>query len=359
VNGPPRWVDSGDDPLMRELLSAALEEVAPSEVRERAHEVVSAVLAQGAFEVNTTSGVFDTGTPGGAAAVSHSAGTGGFSARSFDASGFNRSSDTSFDGRSGDASNLAVEPMVRDTLPLEPLLPMPGVPANEASRTAARENRLTLEQLSHGLGRFANACAAARLTGAAQLAAAAAVGIAAAHFAHFARTSVLGACHVGQAVAPAEVGWAAEREPGSRFGMASLGARVASSSLRPVAPVVNGTSSVPVASAVAPDHASMRTQPEAHRFGFVWTSAPMPGSRSWPDDGTSSPRAAASPTTHAELQPELDDWLGQQLSLLSRAERSLRAGNKAATLRALDEYGRLYPHGLIDPQVAQLRARVR
>jgi hypothetical protein len=53
-----------------------------------------------------------------------------------------------------------------------------------------------------------------------------------------------------------------------------------------------------------------------------------------------------------------DDWLGQQLSLLSRAERSLNAGDGSGALRALDEYARLYPRGLLDPQVAQLRQSV-
>jgi hypothetical protein len=51
------------------------------------------------------------------------------------------------------------------------------------------------------------------------------------------------------------------------------------------------------------------------------------------------------------------DWLGEQLSLLSRAERSLRRGNAEDAVRALDEYQARFPRGLLDPQIGALRSR--
>jgi hypothetical protein len=52
-----------------------------------------------------------------------------------------------------------------------------------------------------------------------------------------------------------------------------------------------------------------------------------------------------------------DDWLGEQLELLSRAERSLLAGNPVEALRSLDEYRARFPRGLVDLQIAALQER--
>jgi hypothetical protein len=52
-----------------------------------------------------------------------------------------------------------------------------------------------------------------------------------------------------------------------------------------------------------------------------------------------------------------EDWLGQQLALLSRAERSLLEGNPDRALRLLDEYQVRFPKGLLDVQIGALRER--
>jgi hypothetical protein len=53
-----------------------------------------------------------------------------------------------------------------------------------------------------------------------------------------------------------------------------------------------------------------------------------------------------------------EDWLGEQLALVSRAERSLAEGNPAEALRSLDEYQARFPQGLLDLQIAVLRKKV-
>lgn len=56
--------------------------------------------------------------------------------------------------------------------------------------------------------------------------------------------------------------------------------------------------------------------------------------------------------------PASDDWLGEQLAILSRAERSLLAGDPESAVRSLDEYRARFPGGLLDPQMASIRQRV-
>jgi hypothetical protein len=288
VNEPPRtvneppwpWGDEvdGGDALMQDLLSAALDEVAPSAVRERAHQVVESLLARGAFEVNTVSGVFDTGAP------------------------------------QGDAGSGAVEPMVSDTTPLPPLLPSPGMPANDPARGRARAR---LASVMRGIATSAQASAAVRrLSGVAQLAAAVAVGVAAAHAAHFARTTALDACH-------------------------ARAADVACPALCDIAP--GSAAVVPVPRSVEPTALLA-----ASAFGLP-PEAPSTGV-------AALERGSDVPAGRRDTGG--DDWLGRQLSLLSRAEKSLNAGDGAGARHALDEYARRYPRGLLDPQVAQLRQRV-
>jgi hypothetical protein len=281
VNEPPRLWDVEGDALMRDLLSSALDDIAPSTVRERSHEVIGWVLAQGAFEVTTASGVFD-------AAAGRGEGTG-------------------FDAGAGDAGRV-VEPMVRDTAPL-PLLPPPGVPANDPVRVRARAGLAGLERVGF----------ARRMVSAGQVAAAVAIGVAGAHVVHFARTSTADACSARSALA----------------GVAC--------------PAACEEASLPTAlSAASPDPRGI--EPVALVAASI--AGPRRQSRSASVAGESG---GATPLAHGG--PETEDWLGEQLSLLARAEHRLRAGDGSGALRALDEYADRYPRGLLDVQVAQLRDR--
>lgn len=60
--------------------------------------------------------------------------------------------------------------------------------------------------------------------------------------------------------------------------------------------------------------------------------------------------------THAGAP--VDDWLGEQLAILSRAERGLLEGDPESAVRALDEYQARFPSGLLDPQMGSIRQRV-
>lgn len=82
--------------------------------------------------------------------------------------------------------------------------------------------------------------------------------------------------------------------------------------------------------------------------------APMNEEARRPRVARSTPERAPSP---AEPPPE--DWLGEQLSILSQADRSLRDGKSEEALRSLEKYATLFPMGLLDPQVALLRQRAR
>jgi hypothetical protein len=53
-----------------------------------------------------------------------------------------------------------------------------------------------------------------------------------------------------------------------------------------------------------------------------------------------------------------DDWLGEQLAILGRAERSLLDGDPERAVRFLDEYRTRFPDGLLGPQMASVRQRV-
>jgi hypothetical protein len=57
-------------------------------------------------------------------------------------------------------------------------------------------------------------------------------------------------------------------------------------------------------------------------------------------------------------QPD-EDWLGEQLALLSRAERSLTKGNLDGALRSIGQYEARFPKGLLDLQIAALRERAQ
>jgi hypothetical protein len=64
------------------------------------------------------------------------------------------------------------------------------------------------------------------------------------------------------------------------------------------------------------------------------------------------------PVTGVPLAPASDDWLGEQLAILGRAERGLVDGDPEDVVRSLDEYTARFPDGLLDPQMASIRQRV-
>jgi hypothetical protein len=79
--------------------------------------------------------------------------------------------------------------------------------------------------------------------------------------------------------------------------------------------------------------------------------------------GANGPRATARAALE-ELSAEgpaglSEDWLGEQLALLTRAERSLAERDPAGALRTLDEYQARFPKGLLDLQIAALRERAQ
>ena len=58
------------------------------------------------------------------------------------------------------------------------------------------------------------------------------------------------------------------------------------------------------------------------------------------------------------LEPSSDDWLGEQLAILARAERGLLEGDSESAVRSLDEYQARFPNGLLNPQMAAVRERI-
>jgi hypothetical protein len=54
---------------------------------------------------------------------------------------------------------------------------------------------------------------------------------------------------------------------------------------------------------------------------------------------------------------DAEDWLGEQLAILARAERSLLEDDPDATLQAFEDYRARFPQGLLDPQMANVRQR--
>jgi hypothetical protein len=70
-----------------------------------------------------------------------------------------------------------------------------------------------------------------------------------------------------------------------------------------------------------------------------------------------SPAIARQPRLTAARESP-DDWLGEQLVILSRTERSLLAGNRDGALRSFDEYRARFPTGMLDFAMASLRERV-
>lgn len=95
-------------------------------------------------------------------------------------------------------------------------------------------------------------------------------------------------------------------------------------------------------------------------------SAGQPRKRN-PPQRRETVRLAAAPLPAAPLggvapapSPEPpDDWLGEQLSILSHADRSLRDGKPEEALKSLERYAALFPTGLLNPQVKLLRQRAR
>jgi hypothetical protein len=69
-----------------------------------------------------------------------------------------------------------------------------------------------------------------------------------------------------------------------------------------------------------------------------------------------SPGSAREPVPTAAREPA-NDWLGEQLVILSRTERSLLAGNRDGALRSFDEYRARFPTGMLDFAMASLRER--
>jgi hypothetical protein len=84
-------------------------------------------------------------------------------------------------------------------------------------------------------------------------------------------------------------------------------------------------------------------------------SSPLPSSP-LPSPLSASPLQRS----HATDDPALatDDWLGEQLAILARAERSILEGDPENAARSLDEYKARFPDGLLDPQMASIRQRV-
>ncbi len=83
-------------------------------------------------------------------------------------------------------------------------------------------------------------------------------------------------------------------------------------------------------------------------------------------DGAALARFATSALHDADVAPEdyfrlgaevSEDWLGDQLALLARAERSLLEHDPDETLRSFEEYRARFPQGLLDPQMAAVRQR--
>jgi hypothetical protein len=77
-----------------------------------------------------------------------------------------------------------------------------------------------------------------------------------------------------------------------------------------------------------------------------------------PADATAAARTtarAAFDELADDRGPFSEDWLGEQLALVSRAQRSLAEGNPADARRSLDEYQARFPKGLLDLEIAALR----
>jgi hypothetical protein len=89
--------------------------------------------------------------------------------------------------------------------------------------------------------------------------------------------------------------------------------------------------------------------------------APFPGS-SFPGSPLPNSPLAASPLQRSQTTDDAalvtDDWLGEQLAILARAERSIIEGDPENAARSLDEYKARFPDGLLDPQMASVRQRV-
>jgi hypothetical protein len=64
------------------------------------------------------------------------------------------------------------------------------------------------------------------------------------------------------------------------------------------------------------------------------------------------------PAAADRFAPASDDWLGEQLAILGRAERGLLEGDPEDVVRSLDEYNARFPDGLLDPQMASIRQRI-
>jgi len=113
----------------------------------------------------------------------------------------------------------------------------------------------------------------------------------------------------------------------------------------------------PVASGT---HGSWAPQPAA--VNGSWAPHPTAGAavvapRS-PHVGQRSRAARTADSIQPPLGPASDDWLGEQLAILGRAERSLLEDDPESAVRSLDEYKARFPDGLLDPQMASIRQRV-
>jgi hypothetical protein len=68
-------------------------------------------------------------------------------------------------------------------------------------------------------------------------------------------------------------------------------------------------------------------------------------------------RVASMRGTDTDTDTDAEDWLGEQLAILARAERSLLEDDPDATLRSFEDYRARFPQGLLDPQMAAVRQR--
>jgi len=115
-------------------------------------------------------------------------------------------------------------------------------------------------------------------------------------------------------------------------------------------PGVGQTHAVPVVSAAAevrPPQAPPPSEPVVEAQAPVAPVAPEPAP---------SVKTALEPKAPAQPAPA-QDALAQEVSLLSRATSSLRAGRAGAALKLLDEHQRKFPNGMLSVERRAVRAQ--
>jgi type IV secretory pathway VirB10-like protein len=82
-----------------------------------------------------------------------------------------------------------------------------------------------------------------------------------------------------------------------------------------------------------------------------------PPSAQLPTSPAATPPATDPPTPTATATHRPQDRLAAEVAILSRATRDLRAGHPAEALKALDEYRRKFPKGLLSEEQRAARAQ--